>query len=435
MRTTALCLLTGLAMAGTPVHATPGEGCFYDWTCWNMYPYDEVPVWVNDEPGTPGYYDPDVPSPLLIYLHSNGPYGGTGVGEEEFWLRLWPAGEDEYDSYIGLENWSVEYTAPDGGPSRETGWIYALPNGAVDNQEDATCAPEGGWAYWRYWNATPNCCAYNWYVPGSYTEVSGYAPDHATYLNNLIAWIKLNYNVDENRVYIYGYSNGGYMCHRMACENGNSGFYGYPDIEADPSGDIIPPQAIAAVGTYAGVTFMNPQNCNGVWPTNVLHTHDIGDQACLYDGGLDTDFSGECYEYARPYPGALATVSSWIFMNETVGEGEILEPIQPFDLAVPYSTAQVIDWPGGRYGSTVQHWRGIFGSHGATFSNDYRNRLIEWFLDNPRPDYPLPVSCDGDLNHDGKVDVNDLLIVIGDWSNPFGVDTLLEVIQRWGPCP
>ena len=67
------------------------DTCGFDWSCWNMYPYDEVPVWVNDEPGTPGAYDPDVPSPVLIYLHSNGPYGDSGVGEEEFWLRLWQA--------------------------------------------------------------------------------------------------------------------------------------------------------------------------------------------------------------------------------------------------------------------------------------------------------------------------------------------------------
>ncbi len=34
----------------------------------------------------------------------------------------------------------------------------------------------------------------------------------------------------------------------------------------------------------------------------------------------------------------------------------------------------------------MQHWRGISGSHGATFSNNYRNRLVDWYLENPRPD-------------------------------------------------
>ena len=432
-----------------PVTAALGQSCGYDWNCWDMYNYDEVPIWTNNEEGTPGHYNPDVPSPLLIYLHSNGPYGDTGVGEETFWLRLWPESYDGYNYFPGLQNWPVEYVPSDGGEPEETGWIYALPNGAVDTPANATCAGTGSWAYWRYWNATPNCCAYNWYTPGSYTEVSGEAPDHATYLNNLIAWIKLNYNVDENRVYVYGYSNGGYMCHRLACENGNYGFYGYPDTDVDPSGEIIPPQAIASVATYAGVTFMDPENCNGVWPTNVLHTHDIGDQSCLYSGGLDLDFSGECYPgYPRPYPGAIATVSSWIFMNQTTGEGNILDPVIPFDLAVPYSMAQVIDWPDGRYGSRVQHWRGIFGSHGPTFANAYRNRLINWFLNNPRPNYPIAPNeegCPADLDANGIVNGADLGLLFVEWNGPGnadfngdgevnGIDVGIMLVA-WGPCP
>ena len=443
-----LCTLAITAFVVTTASAGD-EGCGYDWNCWDMYNYDEVPIWTNNEKDTPGYYDPEVPSPLLIYLHSNGPYGDSGVGEENFWLRLWPGSYDGYSSYQGLKNWTVEYEPPDGGQTRDTGWIYALPNGAVDIYPNATCSSVGGWAFWRYWNATPNCCAYNWFVEDSYTEVSWEAPDHATYINNLIKWIKLNYKVDENRVYVYGYSNGGYMCHRLACENGNYGYYGYSDTDADPSGKIIPPQAIAAVATYAGVTFMDPENCNGVWPTNVLHTHDVGDQSCLYSGGLDTDFAGVCYPgYPRPYPGAIATVSSWMFMNETSGTGVMLDSIVPFDLAVPYSMAQVINWTGGRYGSSVQHWRSFFGSHGATFSNAYRNRLINWFLNHPRPDYPIAPNeegCPADLDTNGIVNGADLGLLFVEWDGPGnadfngdgevnGIDVGIMLVA-WGPCP
>jgi hypothetical protein len=448
MMHTALLALAAMTPLAT-VHAQQ-ESCGGDWTCWEMFPYAEVPVWTNDDAGTPGAYDPDVPSPIMIYLHSNGPYGGSGAAEEEFWLRLWPESYDGFEYYPGLRNWPVTHVPEKGGRPQDTGWIYVLPNGARDTPENATCAEVGDWANWRYWNATPNCCAYNWYVPGTYTEVSEGAPDHTTYINNLIAYLKTQYNVDEDRVYVYGYSNGGYMCHRLACENGNYGLYGYPDTDADPSGDIIPPQPIAAVATYAGVTFMNPENCNGVWPTNVLHTHDMGDQSCLYAGGLDTGFSGQCYPgLPRPYPGAIATVSSWIFMNQTTGEGEMLEPIVPFDLAVPYSMAQVLDWPDGRYGSTVQHWRGIFGSHGATFSNNYRNRLVDWFLENPRPDYaiaPNQPACVGDLNDDGEVNGADLGLVFAAWgetgvpadlsgNGTVGGDDIGLLLVAWGSCP
>ena len=62
--------LTVLTLAMTaPLAMTHAqqESCGYDWTCWEMFPYAEVPVWTNDDVGTPGAYDSDVPSPLMIY--------------------------------------------------------------------------------------------------------------------------------------------------------------------------------------------------------------------------------------------------------------------------------------------------------------------------------------------------------------------------------
>ena len=43
--------------------------------------------------------------------------------------------------------------------------------------------------------------------------------------------------------------------------------------------------------------------------------------------------------------------------------------------------------------------------------------------------------CDGDVNEDGDVGVDDLLLIIGGWGNPYGVNDLLEVIAAWGDCP
>ena len=44
----ALAMLTPFAA----VHAQQ-ESCGYDWACWEMFPYAEVPVWTNDDAGTP----------------------------------------------------------------------------------------------------------------------------------------------------------------------------------------------------------------------------------------------------------------------------------------------------------------------------------------------------------------------------------------------
>ena len=43
--------------------------------------------------------------------------------------------------------------------------------------------------------------------------------------------------------------------------------------------------------------------------------------------------------------------------------------------------------------------------------------------------------CTGDYNADGQVGVDDLLMIIGGWGNPYGVNELLGVIGAWGECP
>jgi protocatechuate 3,4-dioxygenase beta subunit len=42
--------------------------------------------------------------------------------------------------------------------------------------------------------------------------------------------------------------------------------------------------------------------------------------------------------------------------------------------------------------------------------------------------------CPGDINGDTRVNVDDLLMVISDWNDPYDVDDLLAVIAGWGDC-
>ena len=43
------------------------------------------------------------------------------------------------------------------------------------------------------------------------------------------------------------------------------------------------------------------------------------------------------------------------------------------------------------------------------------------------------VGCIGsDINTDGLIDVSDVLLIVGDWSNPYDVSDLLAVLEQWG---
>ncbi|MEE2718468.1 MAG: hypothetical protein VX727_01620 [Planctomycetota bacterium] len=40
--------------------------------------------------------------------------------------------------------------------------------------------------------------------------------------------------------------------------------------------------------------------------------------------------------------------------------------------------------------------------------------------------------CDGDMNNDRSVGIDDLLEVISGWNDPYGIDELLDVLDGWG---
>jgi polyhydroxybutyrate depolymerase len=103
-------------------------------------------------------------TPLLIFLHG---YGQTGL-----------AG----DAYFGLSQASESH-----------GFLLAFPDGTVDADGD------------HFWNATDNCC-----------DLFHSGVDDVAYLNAVIDDMQRQYNVE--RVYFTGWSNGGFMSHRMACD-------------------------------------------------------------------------------------------------------------------------------------------------------------------------------------------------------------------------
>ncbi len=410
-----LAFLGAFGMAGT-LQAQDEPPCeSRDWACFSMDPVDEVPVHVSQ------HYEHGVGSPLLIYLHRYAPYGGSGVEEELTWTKLWPAGSDDYGDYIGMNDQVIET------PEGDTGWIYALPNGAIDPV--SACDIEDVRDL-RYWNAFDDCCAFN-YMGGGFTGLTPGAPDHPTYLNDLIRHLKSVYTIDPDRVYIMGFSAGGFLAHRMACLNGNVSYYA-----------PHPPEPIAAIATLGGCLPTDLNQCQSVKPVNILTEHATGDQSVPYSGGIET-LTLECWpDYPRAHAGALATIAGWLFLNRTSTDGEIRDSIIPLDVSVPYSIGENIRWSGGRDGAVVQHIRGIFGTHFINMSMNFRTFLVDWFLDHPRPGSQAP--CTGDLDHDGIVSGADLNILLGDWGTDGigdldgsgivdGAD-LTILLAHWGPC-
>jgi polyhydroxybutyrate depolymerase len=134
-----------------------------------------------------------------------------------------------------------------------------------------------------FWNATGDCCGFE--------SIYGPQVDDASFLVRLVDALIAQYPVDPRRIYIVGFSNGGNMAHRMACDHADR---------------------FAAVVSIAGNTFKDPERCDPSVPISVLEVHSRDDDVVLFDGGFAPEVPPSP---ETEYPGAIETVEQWGHLN------------------------------------------------------------------------------------------------------------------------
>lgn len=190
----------------------------------------------------PSRYVPVTPAPLLIALH-----GGGG---------------------------SMDYQADDSrygliGKSEREGFVAVFPNGfsKLKSGKFAT------------WNAG-NCCG------GARDE----NVDDVGFIRKVVASLTRRMNIDRNRIYATGMSNGGMMAYRLACE--------MPDV-------------FKAIASVAGTD--NTRSCNPKSPVPVLHIHAKNDSHVLFTGGAGPDLHDA--SKVTDFTSVPDTVSKWVRLD------------------------------------------------------------------------------------------------------------------------
>jgi len=179
----------------------------------------------------PSSYDHETPMPMVFAFHG---YSNSTMQQEE---------------------WSMLSTK-----AEEAGFILVYPRGVG--------SPSA-------WNAG-DCCG------------DGVADD-VGFVSAMIDFLEAELCVDLQRVYATGYSNGGFLSHRLACELSDR---------------------IAAVASVAGV--MGIDDCSPGRPMPVLHMHGTSDFVVPYDGSM---FSG--------FESVAETFAGWAERNGCTGEAEL----------------------------------------------------------------------------------------------------------------
>ncbi len=179
----------------------------------------------------------------------------------------------------------------------------------------------------------------------------GSTTDDVGFTSALIDSLADKYNIDLQRVYATGMSNGGFMSFLLACQMGDK---------------------IAAIASVTGS--MTPETfneCKPNHPTPIMQIHGTSDPVVPYNGAIWSKKVTDAIDYWVDYNNCdnTPTVTPVPDVNTTDG-----------------STAEHMVYPNGRRGATVEHYKVTGGGHtwpgavfgGASTNKDFDASLEVW---------------------------------------------------------
>ena len=163
---------------------------------------------------------------------------------------------------------------------------------------------------------------------------------------------------DAGPVYIFGYSNGGFMAYHLACK-------GLPGLRA--------------VASLAGTSYYEDSKCEGAPPVSVLHIHGEQDQVVRFHGSEDSKLPpltpGERYVGAKDMfynwgERAGCNVQSVAYgLGVDLDDG--IEGPETFTYAFTEGCAE---------GVTVEMWSSDDGGHSPGYGDAFVDALLDWLL-------------------------------------------------------
>ena len=194
----------------------------------------------------------------------------------------------------------------------------------------------------RFWNASTACC--NFFS----SEV-----DDSAYILDIINTVKSEYNVDANRVYLIGHSNGGFMSYRAAYDHS---------------------ETIAAIVSLAGANHIEqraaPEN-----PVYILQIHGTADGTIAYEGDAIQ---------GNPYPSAIQSVTRWAEYNGCANKGAKRELRDLEGNIAGHESSVLLFTQGCKTGGSAELWTIAGGSHVPNLSETFSQQVVEWLYAHPK---------------------------------------------------
>ena len=176
----------------------------------------------------------------------------------------------------------------------------------------------------RFWNAGASCCNFD------QTPV-----DHVAELRRALEAALATGAIDPERVFAVGFSNGGFMAHRLGCELDG---------------------LVKAVVSIAGAGPQPPQSCPATAPLRVLEVHGDADPVVSYEGGRVFRQGRQ-----REHLSAARTASDWAARLGCEAQPQPVRDLD-FEANLPGDETRVVRFAGCRRGA-VELWTVHGGRH------------------------------------------------------------------------
>jgi len=210
--------------------------------------------------------------------------------------------------------------------SDERGFLLALPEGTQDADGQ------------QFWNATDACC-----------DFYGTDVDDSGYLSQVIDTVADGYAVDPRRVFVIGFSNGGFMAHRLACDHADQ---------------------VAAIVSIAGAQHADSAACDPSRAVSVLQVHGSADQNVRFAGG---SLEG------HPYPSVARTVRDWRELDQCSDRPGVTGARLDANASLPRRETARTSWSTGCVdGTEVALWTVEGGGHEPEPTSAFVDAVVDW---------------------------------------------------------
>lgn len=197
---------------------------------------------------------------------------------------------------------------------------------------------------------------HSWNPTDQVSSIGKASEDDFAYLSGLVSRAKELKNFGP--VYIFGYSNGGFMAYYLACK-------GLPGLRA--------------VASLAGTSYVDDSECEGAPPVSVLHIHGKQDGVIRYHGSDQSDaphlVSGKAYAGAEDMFHNWGERAGCNVQSVAYGLGvdldDNIEGPETLTYAFPEGCAE---------GITVELWSSDEGGHTPGYGDVFVDALLDWLL-------------------------------------------------------